>query len=391
MALEISIYNRQKQTSASGKEYTSYALAFVPGQRGALVAAAELPPFYVRDQRGGKQWIRLEARTLQEAKTEAAQQQHVLQARANGVDVVSASGDSTERLTSKVDAYLAEIEANRARKSWLAYKNTLENFFLKSCHKLRLAEINRQDILAFKTFLKNKEIADRSIYNHFLNVMIFLKWAGHKVDISKKKGDWPDKAERVVEAYTNEELEKLFRAADHDERLLLKALLFSGFREGEIAHLTYRDIDATNSLWKVQKKKDWEPKTKASQRQVPVPEPLTNNIMERMRKGKRQLDDLVFPQKLHPDKADGHLLKIVKRVAKRAKFTDIRVDQHKFRATYITLQLLNPKNPQLDVTKWVGHKDTKMLSRYYEAANLRNKDTFARATESFNGFIKSGD
>jgi hypothetical protein len=38
MALEISIYNRQKQTSASGKEYTSYALAFVPGQRGALAA-----------------------------------------------------------------------------------------------------------------------------------------------------------------------------------------------------------------------------------------------------------------------------------------------------------------------------------------------------------------
>ena len=178
---------------------------------------------------------------MQEAKAEAAQQQHVLKAIANGVEVVEASERSEERLVSKVAAYLAEIEANRARRSWLAYKNTLESFFLKSCRKTYVSEINRQDILTFKAFLKNQDIADRSIYNHFLkNVMIFLKWAGHRVDISKKKGDWPDKAERVVEAYTNDELRKMFQAATTEERLLLKAFLFTGFREGEIAHLTHR-------------------------------------------------------------------------------------------------------------------------------------------------------
>ena len=35
MALELTIYNRQTQTSKSGKEYIGYVVAFAPGQRGA--------------------------------------------------------------------------------------------------------------------------------------------------------------------------------------------------------------------------------------------------------------------------------------------------------------------------------------------------------------------
>ena len=47
MALEISIYNRQKQVSKQGKEYVGYAVAFTPGQRGALPSSADVPPFYI--------------------------------------------------------------------------------------------------------------------------------------------------------------------------------------------------------------------------------------------------------------------------------------------------------------------------------------------------------
>src|SRR2546429_9854752 len=97
MALEISIYNRQRQTSKRGKEYIGYALAFAPGQRGKLPEAAELPPFYVRDQRGGTQWIRLAARTLTGAKKEAEKQQHGLHAVGKGVDAVAAADEDEQR------------------------------------------------------------------------------------------------------------------------------------------------------------------------------------------------------------------------------------------------------------------------------------------------------
>ncbi len=82
MALEMTIYNRQTQTSKSGKQYIGYAVAFAPGQRGAIPAAAELPPFYVRDS-AAEQWLRWKP-TLADAKTEAQKQQHILQAKARG-------------------------------------------------------------------------------------------------------------------------------------------------------------------------------------------------------------------------------------------------------------------------------------------------------------------
>src|ERR1700692_1213417 len=106
MALELRIYNLQKQTSESGKEYTGRVLAFAPGQRGAIPAAAENPPFYVRDQRKGKQWIRLDARTLAEAKIEAEKVQHRLEARAKGVEAMEASDANQERLIVKIGYYL---------------------------------------------------------------------------------------------------------------------------------------------------------------------------------------------------------------------------------------------------------------------------------------------
>ena len=87
MTLQITIYNRQKLTSANGKEYVGRALAFAPGQRGAVSDTCEQPPFYIRDQRGDKQWIRLDARTLAAAKTEAEKHQHIRQALARGVEV----------------------------------------------------------------------------------------------------------------------------------------------------------------------------------------------------------------------------------------------------------------------------------------------------------------
>src|ERR1039457_6700313 len=108
MSLEISIYNRQAQISKSGKTYMGYAVAFAPGQRGAIPAVAEAPPFYIRDQRGGQQWVRLSARTLVDAKIEAGQAQAVREATAQGVEVAKTDG-SKERLSTRIAVYLLEV------------------------------------------------------------------------------------------------------------------------------------------------------------------------------------------------------------------------------------------------------------------------------------------
>jgi len=52
---------------------------------------------------------------------------------------------------------------------------------------------------------------------------------------------------------------------------------------------------------------------------------------------------------------NAHLLRIVKRVGKRAGLTGIRVDDHRFRSTAIT-RWLREGNSVPDVMAWVGHK-----------------------------------
>jgi hypothetical protein len=193
MPLQISIYNRQKQTSANGKEYIGRALAFAPGQRGAISDTCEQPPFYIRDQRGDKQWIRLEARTLADAKVEAEKQQRILQALARGVEIAQANDDDKQRLTNQVAVFLAETEANKSLATWAAYNRSLE-LFLESCKRLNVSDVKREDLLQFKTYLKKKEFSGRTVYNNFLNVCIFLAWAKHPAEgLGIKKGDWPPK------------------------------------------------------------------------------------------------------------------------------------------------------------------------------------------------------
>jgi integrase len=400
MALELTIYNRQAQTSRSGKQYIGYIVAFAPGQRGAIPAAAELPPFYVRDQRGGQQWLRLEARTLADAKTEAQKQQHILQARARGVEVVTAPDGNKERLTNTVAAYLAEIEANKSKATWNAYRRSTE-LFLESCRKLNVADVGRADMLAFKTYLKRQKFSGRTLYNHFLNITIFFVWAkGEEDTLGLNDNDWPEKPERDPEAYTEDEIKKLLETAagtfrglerkeeeKKDDRLLLWAFMNSGLRDGELAHLTYGDIDVKHSVWKVRAKEAHNLKTKGSKRDVPVGEWLTAKVMAQKKADARQDSDLIFPSPRGG--VDTHLIRITQRIAERAGVKG-RVDNHKFRATAITMWLRDG-NTIFDVMAWVGHESTATLKRYAAKLELEKPENRRKATSAFDHLATMGD
>jgi integrase len=402
MPLQISIYNRQKLTSANGKEYIGRALAFAPGQRGAISDTCEQPPFYIRDQRGDKQWIRLEARTLADAKVDAEKQQHILQALARGVEIAQANDDDKQRLTHQVAVFLAETEANKSPATWAAYNRSLE-LFLESCKRLNVSDVKREDLLHFKTYLKKQEFAGRTVYNNFLNVCIFLAWAKHPAEgLGIKKGDWPPKVERDPEAYTEEEIDKLLKVASgtfrgiakkngekRDDRLLLKAFLYSGLRDGELQHLSYNDIDVKHSLWIVRPKEGHELKTRESQRRVPVDEDLTKKIMERKEAEGKTGEDLIFPNTTEAD-PDSHLLRITKRVAKLAGIDERRVDNHKFRATTITTWLQNG-NAVPDVMEWVGHVSPATILGYYAKVKLEEKGHRQKATQAFERYSAVGD
>lgn len=292
-------------------------------------------------------------------------------------------------LADAVGEFCNEIEANKKHKTYLAYKKSTE-YFLQFCVKATVEGVDRKDMLNFKTSLRGKGLGKRSVHNNFLNVMIFLKWA--KVEHGVLKGDWPPKPERDPEEYTDEEIEALLDEADDEERLVLSSFLCSGFRSGELANFAYADINFATNIWRVEMKDEsesaeWDAKTPTSYRYVTVPAWLNQKIEQQMKARRAKRTDLVFPAPMGG--VDAHLLRIVKRVAKRAGLTDIRIDDQKFRSTAITRWLREGVSPQ-DVMAWVGHKSLATILRYAAKVRLEKPETQQKARSPFAKFANVG-
>ena len=87
------------------------------------------------------------------------------------------------------------------------------------------------------------------MYDKVVTVLQLFKRHGRKGLI--ERGDWPNYVETIRPVYEPEELHAMFRACTEDEATLLKFVLGSGFRDQEIRHAEWRDIDFRNELVRV--------------------------------------------------------------------------------------------------------------------------------------------
>jgi len=145
----------------------------------------------------------------------------------NGVSVLPDNGkDGPRSMARAVAQFLEETELTKKPKTLAAYTTAL-NYFVESCPKLYLQDIERKDLLKFSAFLRDeKNQAPRSVYNKFENVMTFLKANGIRGLVGKN--DWPRYTEEEPEMYEQEELGKLFKACNSEERLWYEFFLMTG-------------------------------------------------------------------------------------------------------------------------------------------------------------------
>ena len=96
----------------------------------------------------------------------------------NGAVIVPESKDGPRSVAASVADYLDETKLTKKPKTLAAYSTALA-YFVESCHKPNLEDIDRRDLLKFHVFLRDdKEQAARSCWNKFANVMSFLKANG---------------------------------------------------------------------------------------------------------------------------------------------------------------------------------------------------------------------
>jgi integrase/recombinase XerD len=348
---------------------------------GVLVNGKEEPHpegAYYLEWREGTKRVRLSVgKNASDAATRRLRKEAELNAVNNGVAVVPESKQNGHRaLGMSVAEYLADVKLTHKPRSYAAYQTAL-NYFLESCTKPSVEAVDRRDLLKFSAFLRNdKDQAPRTVYNKFEHVMTFLKAQGVRGLVGKN--DWPRFTEEEPEIYEREELDKLFKVCDGEERLWFEFFLMTGMREQEVMYAYWMDVNLSAAVIRVTHKPDrgWTPKA-YKEREIPIPSKLVKSL--KMWKAKSDKTcNLLFPTSGCKPKLD--FLDCLKAVAKRAKLSEDTVWLHKFRATFATRCLWAGVDLRT-VQQWLGHSDMESTMRYLKPA--RNQAVRDKVNEIF--------
>jgi integrase len=307
----------------------------------------------------------------QDAAARRQRKEAELNALNNGVSVLPENGDGHRSVAAAVAQFLEETELTKKPKTLAAYTTAL-NYFTESCRKLYLHEIERHDLLKFSGFLRDhKKQSPRSVYNKFETVMTFLKANGIRGLVGKN--DWPRYTEEEPEMYEQEELGKLFKACNEEERLWYEFFLMTGMREQEVMYAHWSDVNFAASTVRVSHKPDrgWTPKA-YKEREIPIPTKLAKKLKTWKAKADRTCA-LVFPTAGCNPKLD--FLDCLKACVERAKLDIDDFWLHKFRSTFATRCLWAGVDLRT-VQQWLGHSDMESTMRYLKPSRsqrVRNK------------------
>lgn len=312
----------------------------------------------------------------QDAAARRQRKEAELNALNNGVSVLPENGNGHKSVAAAVSQFLEETELTKKPKTLAAYTTAL-NYFTESCRKLYLQEIDRHDLLKFSGFLREqKKQSPRSVYNKFETVMTFLKANGIRGLVGKN--DRPRYTEEEPEMYEHEELDKLFKACNEEERLWFEFFLMTGMREQEVMHSYWSDVNFAASTVRVSHKPDrgWTPKA-YKEREIPIPAKLVKKLKEWKAKADKTCE-LVFPTAGCNPKLD--FLDCLKACAERAKLDEDDFWLHKFRSTFATRCLWAGVDLRT-VQQWLGHSDMESTMRYLKPS--RSQQIRAKVNEIF--------
>jgi integrase/recombinase XerD len=333
--------------------------------------------YYLEWREKGKR-VRLSVgKDAQDAAARRQRKEAELNALNNGVPVLPKNDDEHRSVAAAVTQFLEETELTKKPKTLAAYTTAL-NYFTESCRRLYLHEIERHDLLKFSGFLRDqKKQSPRSVYNKFETVMTFLKANGIRGLVGKN--DRPRYTEEEPEIYEQEELDKLFKACNEEERLWFEFFLMTGMREQEVMHTYWSDVNFAASTVRVSHKPDrgWTPKA-YKEREIPIP----TKLVKKLKVQKAQADKtcgLVFPTSGCNPKLD--FLDCLKACAERAKLDKDDFWLHKFRSTFATRCLWAGVDLRT-VQQWLGHSDMESTMRYLkpsrsQAVQEKVNDIFA--------------
>jgi integrase len=208
---------------------------------------------------------------------------------------------------------------------------------------------------------KEHRLNNNSVIHNLIIVAQFLKKQGRPG--LTRSIDMPEAVSSLPQDYTDAELEKFFKVCTKEEYALFLTFLLTGFREQEIVHLSWDDINFNLNTVRVTAKPDlgFSPK-RWEEREVPV----SKRVMEVLKVHPRVIGSrFVFPSPR--GNRELHFLDKCKGIAERAKLDPTHFHLRKFRSTFAT-RMLRAGFDVRTVQHWMGHKSLETTMRYLSPA-----------------------
>jgi integrase len=313
--------------------------------------------YYLGYRNGHKVWEKLGSAPATAAKALEKKRAEMVFVAVGGTVTAEASKTS---LTKAIEDWLEIVREKLSGDSHNVKKLVMDEFLLSYGKKTKpkyVEDIQRVDALRYlNTWLKERKNSDRTRWNKYLHLKMFLKEHNHDV---LRKGDAPVWGERDPEIYTDEQIKKFFNACDAEQHLLFSIFYSCGLRLGEMQTLRWKDIDLKERFIHVDERLeyDWKPK-KWHIRDIPISQELAERLESRKVIAK-------FPLVFHT--ANGkpiyHLLDVCKRVSRKAGIPAQDTWLHKWRSTYCC-ELMREGVDMRTIQKLMGHLNLESTARY---------------------------
>lgn len=251
------------------------------------------------------------------------------------------------------------------------YKN--KEKYIECFYKIKAKDFNIIQYNEWKQMIDNTPIATRTkndIYKFLKSILNFgVKWHGFNYsDVYNKMVNFNNPKERKKEMsyYTYNEFKKFISEEDDLKyKVIFEILYYCGLRKGELKGLTWKDIYFDKKILSVNKqitqlnsRKGFEfsdPKTKESNRIVPITKSLLNDLQKLYEQDKKtyyNFNDDFFVASDNRPLADSTLYFRRTKLANKAGLKKIRI--HDFRHSCASLLINNGANVTL-VAKYLGH------------------------------------
>lgn len=289
---------------------------------------------------------------------------------------VGSTRDARTYLKNAIPAYIADLGKQQHLEAQAQARVTLNEFISlpmvrATAHTKLMA---REHVLAFHEALRKRGQSERTVANKHDRLKSFLRWC--KVDVSFMPPA-PKYDKGLPTIYEPGELKAILEAADPHMRVVILMALKLGLRELEIAHAEWNDVHWDDSVFRVQGKEHWKFRVKdKEERDIPIPA----DVLVALREWHEKHPKSRLIVGTESDKPNYHLLRTLKRLARRAELNCGKCrgckskskecgewTLHEFRRTYCTT-LLRQGVDARTVQAWAGHADLATTLRYLRPA-----------------------